>query len=155
MQAANSSVPSWIPESLTTRLPLMWFSIFFLAGIVLASLISLPLWVWIVLTLAAIALVVISQVLAPTLPQGFTFPLRPFTFMMISALFLGGLRYQLSIPQFDAFHIAFYNDRDYDLLITGVLIEPPDYRDTYTNLRIKVTRVDTGDRELPANGLIL
>lgn len=155
MQAANPSSPSRIPEFLTTRLPLMWFSIAFLAGIVLASLFSVPTWVWIVLALVGISLLVVSQALNPTLPPGFTFPLRPFTFILITALFLGALRYAVSIPQFNAFHIAFYNDRDYDLLITGVLTEPPDYRDNYTNLRIKVTRVDTGDRELPANGLLL
>ena len=62
---------------------------------------------------------------------------------------LGAARYQFSVPDFDAFHIAFYNDRDYDLLITGMLTEPPDYRDTYTNLRLRVTAVDTGDSELP------
>ncbi len=138
-----------------TRLPLMWFSLAFLTGIVLAKLLPFSEWVWILLTLASIALLIISQVLAPTLPPNFTFPLRPFTFVLITALFLGGLRYQISVPHFNAFHIAFYNDRDYDVLVTGVVTEPPDYRDNYTNLRVQVTHVDTGDRELPANGLIL
>ncbi len=27
----------------------------------------------------------------------------------------------MTVPKFDAFHIAFYNDRDYDLLVTGTL----------------------------------
>jgi competence protein ComEC len=83
------------------------------------------------------------------------FLLQPFPSILLLALFLGAARYQYSVPRFNAFHIAFYNDRDYDLLITGTLIEPPDYRDNYTNLRVRVTAVDTGDRELPANGLIL
>ena len=153
MQAANPSTPSRIPEPLMTGLPLMWFSLAFLWGIVLASLISFPIWVWIALTILAILLLIFSQIVLSGLSASFF--LRPFFFVLLTALFLGGLRYQLSIPQFNAFHIAFYNDRDYDLLITGTLIEPPDYRDNYTNLRLKVTRVDTGDRELPANGLLL
>ncbi|HSJ87664.1 MAG TPA: ComEC/Rec2 family competence protein [Anaerolineales bacterium] len=155
MQAANSSTSTRIPEPLMTRLPLMWFSLAFLTGIVLAKLLPFSEWVWVVLTLAGIALLIISQVLAPTLPPNFTFPLRPFTFVLITALFLGGLRYQISVPHFNAFHIAFYNDRDYDVLVTGVVVEPPDYRDNYTNLRVQVTQVDNGDRQLPANGLIL
>jgi competence protein ComEC len=155
MQVAKPSIIGWVPDSVFTRLPLMWFSLAFLIGIVLGKLLPFSEWVWILLTLASIALLIISQVLAPTLPPAFNFPLRPFTFVLFTALFLGGLRYQISVPHFNAFHIAFYNDRDYDLLVTGVLTEPPDYRDNYTNLRVKVTRVDTGDRELPANGLIL
>jgi hypothetical protein len=85
------------------------------------------------------------------------FILHPSSFplILLVALFLGAARYQLSVPNFDAFHIAFYNDRDYDLLITGTLIEPPDYRDNYTNLRVSVKAVDTGDGNLSASGIIL
>jgi competence protein ComEC len=153
MQAATSSRSSRIPESLMTRLPLMWFSLAFLGGIILARLVSLPNWIWAVLTIVSIILLILSQVLVPTLPIPF-WP-RPFAFILLTAVCLGGLRYQISVPQFSAFHIAFYNDRDYDLLITGTLLEPPDYRDNYTNLRLKVNYVDTGDRQLPASGIIL
>ena len=41
------------------------------------------------------------------------------------------------------------------MLITGTLVEAPDYRDNYTNLRLDVEKVDTGDRDLPVHGLIL
>jgi competence protein ComEC len=87
--------------------------------------------------------------------SAFFFLLHPFAFILFIALALGAARYQKSVPSFDAFHIAFYNDREYDLLITGTLVEPPDYRDTYTNLRVNVQKVDTGDSELPVHGLIL
>ena len=75
--------------------------------------------------------------------------------MSLVSFCLGGLRYQLSIPKIDAFHIAWYNDREYDLLVTGTLSEPPDYRDTYTNLRLKVEAVDTGSGDLPVEGDVL
>src|SRR6266511_2624038 len=152
MQATNPLTWNRVQEQMS-RLPLMWFSLAFLAGIVLASLVSLSIWVWIALTVFAIFLVILSQILAPRLSSRPI--LHPFSFILLTALLLGATRYQVSIPHFNAFHIAFYNDRDYDLLITGILIEPPDYRDNYTNLRLKVTHVDTGDRELPANGLLL
>ncbi|MGE5774679.1 MAG: ComEC/Rec2 family competence protein, partial [Chloroflexota bacterium] len=135
------------------QLPLMWFSLAFLVGIVIAKLVSLPLQTWIILTSVSIFLVILAQLLAPRLSE--SFPLHPFAFILLCAFSFGAVRYQISVPHFDAFNIAFYNDRDYDLLITGTLTEPPDYRDNYTNLRLSVTQVDTGDGDLPANGLLL
>src|SRR5690242_10483899 len=153
MQAANPPTSNRIPDRLTTQLPLMWFSLAFLGGIVLASIVSLSIWVWISLVIVAVFLLVLAQILAPRLPA--SFPLHPFAFVLLTALCLGAARYQISVPRFNAFHIAFYNDREYDLLITGTLAEPPDYRDNYTNLRVQVKAVNTGDRELPVSGLIL
>lgn len=149
MQAANPPTSLW--ERLNTQPPLMWFSLAFLAGIALGWLVSLPLWGWGLLALLALLLALLARVfpLSSFLSQPISFILHPFSFILLTALSLGAARYQFSIPQFDAFHIAFYNDRDYDLLITGYLTEPPDYRDTYTNLRVRVTAVDTGDGDLP------
>ena len=132
----------------------MWFSLAFLGGIVLASLISLSALVWGILALIALALAILLRVLTPRLSLS-SFFIQPFAFILLFALFLGAARYQLSVPDFDANHIAFYNDREYDLLITGTIAEPPDYRDNYTNLRVDVEKVDTGDRDLPVHGLIL
>jgi competence protein ComEC len=153
MQAANPSPSHRIQEQLTTRLPLVWFSLAFLVGIVVASLVSLHFLVWITLLVVSVVLVILAQILASRVPD--SFPLHPFAFILLCAFCFGAVRYQMSVPRFNAFHIAFYNDRDYDLLITGTLVEPPDYRDNYTNLRLKVSGVDTGDGNLPANGLIL
>ncbi len=150
----HSSARSRLQEQLTTRLPLVWFSLAFLGGIVLASVVSLHIFVWITLFVLADLLILISRFLSrrlPSLPSIFS----PFTFVLLFALFLGAARYEYSVPRFNAFHIAFYNDRDYDMLVTGIVSEPPDYRDNYTNLRLDVTGVDTGDGDLPANGLLL
>ena len=157
MQAATPSTSSRIQEQLT-QLPLMWFSLAFLAGIVLASLVSLSIWIWTGLSILFLVLALFIRFLPPLASLRTThssFYLHPFTFVLFFALFLGAARYQLSLPEFDAFHIAYYNDRDYDMLITGTLVEAPDYRDNYTNLRLDVEKVDTGDRDLPVHGLIL
>jgi competence protein ComEC len=158
MQAANPPTSLW--ERLTTQPPLMWFSLVFIAGIVLGWLVSLPIWVWMGLSaffllLAIIARLIRLSFLRQAQDTAFSFILSPFSFILMLGLFLGAVRYQASVPHFDAFHIAFYNDRDYDLLITGTLAEPPDYRDTYTNLRVNVKSVDTGDGDLSVHGLIL
>jgi competence protein ComEC len=131
----------------------MWFSLAFLGGIVLGNLVSLSIVVWVVLAVVAFFLLILARIVSPQFNLSFLF--QPFTFVLFFGLFLGAVRYQYSVPKFDAFHIAFYNDREYDLLITGTLAEPPDYRDTYTNLRVEVTDVDTGDGDLPVSGLIL
>ena len=151
MQAENPSTSS-MREQLTTQPPLMWISLVFLAGIVLGSLISLSIWIWFGLALLFLLFAIIARLFRLS---SFSFLLQPFTFILFLALALGAARYQRTVPNFDAFHIAFYNDRDYDLLITGTLVAPPDYRDTYTNLRLDIRSVDTGDQELPVHGLIL
>jgi competence protein ComEC len=154
MQAA---APNRIPPQLTASFPLVWVSLAFLSGIVLAKYSSLSLWVWVALAILFLLLAIGSRVfhLSAFISHPSSFLLQPFSFILFFSLFLGSARYQLSVPNFDAFHIAFYNDRDYDLLITGTLVEPPDYRDSYTNLRLQVTAVDTGDGDLQANGLLL
>ena len=150
MQAANH--PTSLREQLTTQPPLMWFSLAFLGGIVLGKSVSLSIWVWLGLAFIFIFIAIPARIFHLS---SLHFLLAPFTFILIFGLFLGAARYQYSVPKFDAFQIAFYNDRDYDLLITGHLAEPPDYRDNYTNLRVEVEGVDTGDGDLQANGLIL
>jgi competence protein ComEC len=158
MQAVTPPKDSRIPDLLlTTRLPLMWFSLAFLAGIALGSLFSLSLWMWIALAVIFLLLAVLVRFfpLSSIIHQPLNNLFSSFAFILVFALFLGAARYQYSVPKFDAFHIAFYNDRDYDLLITGTVSEPPDYRDNYTNLRVQVSGVDTGDGDLPVGGLIL
>jgi competence protein ComEC len=144
MQTETASLP--LRERLLSQPPLMWVSLAFLGGIIFGSLVMLPAWGWALLAGLFLGLSLSARRLQ----------LSPFLLFLGMVLVLGAMRYQVTIPRFDAFHIAFYNDRDYDLLVTGTLSEPPDYRDEYTNLRLKVTAVDTGDSELPiANSLLL
>jgi competence protein ComEC len=70
-------------------------------------------------------------------------------------LFLGAARYEAKVPEPDPSHIAWYNDRAYDMLVTGAVSRPPDVRDLYTNLTIDVQSVDAGDGDLPVSGLLL
>ncbi len=76
-------------------------------------------------------------------------------FLSISVFLLGAARYHFTIPFVDAHYISWYNDREYEVLVTGTLVSPPDERDTYTNLRVDVSAVNTGDETLPVHGLIL
>ena len=143
-------------DSTLTRLralPFFWLSLAFIAGILLASQISLTYDIWIILAGVFLLFAIRSRKIAELLRLS----TRTYLIIVLSlvSFCLGGLRYQLSIPKIDAFHIAWYNDREYDLLVTGTLAEPPDYRDTYTNLQMDVEAVDTGSGDLPVEGLLL
>jgi len=130
-------------------MPLLWISLFFLTGIVLAAVVTLPAWVW---GLIAVLLLLPFLFLRKALTHS---PLSTFHFLLPFFLFLGCAYYQLRQPVIDAYHIAFYNDRAYELLVTGSLAGPPDYRDGYTNLKVQVEAVDTGDGDLLASGQML
>ncbi|MFZ5819167.1 MAG: ComEC/Rec2 family competence protein [Chloroflexota bacterium] len=136
--------------------PLSWLSLAFLAGIVLARQVTLSVLFWFGLSGLFLVLGILAYVFAGRLAF---LKISPSTLFLLSVslvfFFLGGSRYQASQPKIDAFHIAWYNDREYDVLVTGALAEPPDYRDTYTNLRIETEAIDTGSGDLPVDGLLL
>jgi competence protein ComEC len=141
-------------EDLLTRLPLTWVALAFLGGIVLASRVTLAWWIW--LSAAGVALI-IALVLRLLLPR-FSIILPSYFFLLTLSLLglcLGAARYQATVPTVDAFTLAWYNDREYDLLLTGTVDAPPDVRDTYTNLRVRVSAVDTGKGDLSVSGLVL
>ncbi len=132
-------------------MPLLWISLSFLGGILLASFLQLSLWYWLALALATVSAAVSLPRIASWARAG-AFGLVAFCLV---TLVVGAARYQETQPRFSPSDVAFYNDRQYDLLVTGWLTEPPDYRDTYTNLRISVEKVDTGEIEIPIRGLLL
>ena len=162
-------------------LPLTWISLAFLGGIILASQIALTTTLWLQLAAGsffiAIAIFIFRRIRsrpapeAPTpdspipnsqfpIPQSSKSPFPTFSSLLpilLIFIFLGAARYQAKQPDpDDPFYIAWYSDRDYEVLVTGTLIEPPDYRDTYTNLHIEVSKIGTGNsRPLPVNGTIL
>jgi len=134
-------------------LPFFWLSLAFLAGIILAAQVSLTYDIWLIL-----AGIFLLFALRPRKPANLLrLSIKTYLIIILSlvSFCLGGLNYQLRLPKIDAFHIAWYNDREYDLLVTGTLDQPPDYRDTYTNLYLKVESVDTGSGDLPVEGELL
>jgi competence protein ComEC len=137
-------------------MPLLWIALSFTCGIVIASVLALSANLWLGIGLAILLIVVLFSLprLSDNLLSSYLlrFPLSAF---VIIFLFFGAWWYQFRQPNIDAFNIAFYNDRDYEMLVTGTLAEPPDYRDTYTNLRINVEAVDSGSGDWPVSGVLL
>jgi competence protein ComEC len=139
-------------------MPLVWISISFVTGIIAASLFTLSENLWLGMYLASLFIFILLRLLQYSnnpVSRFFTQSRRPFIFILPIFFLFGSWWYQVRLPNIDAFHIAFYNDRSYEILMTGTLTEPPDYRDTYTNLQIKVENVDSGSGDMPVQGFIL
>ncbi len=136
-------------------MPLLWISLAFVSGIVISSLLSLSAILWLGIGLVVLLLAFLASQIIKR--RNISLPNFPFvlTLSMLIGVIAGAWWYQFRQPNIDAFHVAFYNDRDYEMLVTGTLAEPPDYRDTYTNLRLNVEAIDSGSGDLPASGLML
>ena len=138
-------------------MPLLWISLLFLAGIIISSLLSFNLYIWIIAGGALIlitSLFVSSRVSSSSILKP-RFEIRLSHLVYIFFFFAGGAWYQFRQPNIDVSQVAFYNDREYEILVTGRLVEPPDYRDSYTNLHLRVEAVDSGSGDLPAQGELL
>jgi competence protein ComEC len=144
-------------------MPLLCVSLAFIAGILLAHAVSLPVFVWLLLAAVAVVAAILIRRIAPhlaSLSLVARFPwLGVSTISLLSAcgiaLLLGAARLQATVPAHNISQVDWFNDRQYDLLITGTLAGPPDYRDTYTNLRLQATQVDTGQGTFNVGGLLL
>ncbi len=153
MKTSNQQAPGRFLR-FTAWMPLLWLSLAFLAGILAADHWGLPFKTWLILAGALLLLSILLRILSRR--THFSIPSALlFIPILLTVFSLGAARYRASIPRLDASYIAWFNDRPYELLVTGVLADPPDERDTYTNLRIHVTEVFTGGKILPVDGLLL
>ena len=135
MQPTDQPVPNPF-EKLTAFLPLFWLSLAFLAGILFAQSAHASTLLWLLLAALAVLLALLVRLLLPRLRvPGFLHSSPASLFLValsLTVFFLGAARYQASLPTVDSHYVAWYNDRDYALLVTGTLADPPDVRDTYT-----------------------
>jgi hypothetical protein len=135
-------------------MPLVWISISFIAGIITANVFSLPEYFW--LGTGLIFFILFFLLRNPAISNNLLLKqisgIHYFYFILPAFFLLGAWWYQFRQPVIDAFHVAFYNDRSYEILVMGTLTEPPDLRDTYTNLKLKVEAVDSGSGDLSAGG---
>ncbi len=150
-------------------MPLLWLSVAYICGVLLEAEQPLSLGVWLALaglSLASLAvrrlggaarflparglaawraglavlegarLAAFFRSFGPFLP-----PLHLPLAALILALCLGAIRCQIARPSIDAGHVAAYLDQEETYVIEGVLVEPPDQRDTYTQARLRTERL--------------
>ncbi|MCP5099772.1 MAG: ComEC/Rec2 family competence protein, partial [Chloroflexi bacterium] len=73
----------------------------------------------------------------------------------LGVIALGAARYDTAVPTIDENHIAFYHD-DTDVQLTGLVIDEPDIRDRYINLRVAAEQLELADgTTIPVAGTLL
>ena len=72
----------------------------------------------------------------------------------VMILALAALRYGTAVPTIDETHIAFYNGTR-NVTITGLVVDEPDVRDRFVNLRVAVDSIQvSGGARLPMQGVM-
>ena len=111
-------------------LPLLWVSLAFPSGIVANRFLHAPLAVWLIITF--------TPIIAALILRRRYARLVSLNVWLIASVFivvlLGAMRYQQTNCKITPADASWYNGRKYDVLITGSLTDPADYRDAYTNL---------------------
>ncbi|MCP4423462.1 MAG: DNA internalization-related competence protein ComEC/Rec2 [Chloroflexi bacterium] len=73
----------------------------------------------------------------------------------LAAVGFGGARYTTAVPHINESHIAHYNDSQ-KVTLTGLVIDEPDTRDRFVNLRVAIDSIALGDGAVqPVHGVAL
>ncbi len=123
---------------------LIYLTAAWVVGIICAALLALPTMAWLVLLVLPVGYLVIWW----NDPN-----LRRVHFIFL-ALLLGALRYQLLLPAPSDLALAQFNERGSASLI-GIVVDEPDQRDAYTDLRLNVTKISSGGGWQSVSGLAL
>jgi len=121
-------------------MPLLWLSLAFIAGIIIADNVDLPVTTWLILAVVSLALwlliLFIQWIMARrAFVQESDSPLFTLSPLLLLALTLGGLRYQVFLPNLtNPNFIASQNDTGEHVTLTGVVDSFPDICDTYLYL---------------------
>jgi competence protein ComEC len=145
-------------------MPLLWLSLAFIAGIIVADNVDLPATTWLILAGVVFGLTLVVFIIQRirarrAFASESHSPLFTLTPLLLLALALGGLRYQASLPDLsDPNFIASHNDTGEHVTITCVVDSFPDLRDNYLYLRIQTENIrpygTTTQRE-PVYGTLL
>ncbi len=76
-------------------------------------------------------------------------------FGLLLVLFLGATRYQANFQEPTPDDIRRLNDLGELVRLTGIVVDYPDERDSYTGLRVRVEEVEQDEGTRPAQGLVL
>lgn len=157
-------------------MPLLWLSLAFICGIVIAAAGRISAIAWIILAGSSLLLQVLIgyaqrhgvdidrwlsrlwhrlPAWVQILRSKIHLPLPGLILLVCFAL--GGWRYQSGEPQKTPGFITWYNDKYREVIIEGVVIKPPDKFDTYQRLRLKVIGLqrETAPKFSPVEGNIL
>jgi competence protein ComEC len=129
----------------------MWLSLAFLAGVALASVLSLAAWAWLLMGAGVLATAVLGAAIRrssnPRVASlGVTLSARspcanlPYL-VILGICLLGASRYAASQPHLEAGQVGWYVNDYYTYVVEGVIVKPADYQDTQTVLTIAAERI--------------
>ena len=139
-------------------MPVIWTTISFAVGLIAADNLSWNSFVWILVGLIGSLISGITLWLTRKRISDNTSLSWGLVLAMILAFFLGGIRYQISLPEYqDPAYILNYAGRSVPVQITGVVVDYPDQRDQIVNLQIKAESIRGKKDEppIPLKGLLL
>jgi competence protein ComEC len=124
-----------------------------ISGILLASAQTLSASAWLIGAGAAMIVAIVVTIVLRK--RNARLSIIPFALVI---LLLGAARYQSQIPDpDDRSYIAAFNDWGTEVVVSGMVTDPPDVRDTYMNLHVAVSAVDleVGVPPFPVRGELL
>jgi competence protein ComEC len=148
----------------SNRMPLLWLSLAFLAGIIIADNAALPTTTWLIFAGVALGLLFLFylfQTIRVRRSYGVETSSTRITLIpvILLAITLGAIRYQSSLPDLnDPNFIASHNDSGERVSIIGIVDAFPDIRDTFIYLRVKTEDIrpyGTTTQHEPVYGLLL
>ncbi|MBP7228373.1 MAG: ComEC/Rec2 family competence protein [Longilinea sp.] len=118
--------------------PLLWLSLAWVGGVVLASGLKMPAWAWGLAAMVGIALTWLARRAQRRSGLSRRFPLPPG--VLLAVLALGGLRWQLAQPVWSSADLAWVH-RSHNAptwaCLSGIISSDPDKRPTQTYLRLR------------------
>lgn len=117
---------------------IVWVSIFWLVGIYAGRELPLRPIQWaVLLILTTLAALVLRK-----------HRLHRSTYLLLIPFFLGALRARLDVKELSPDDLAFYNDLELPVRITGTIVDDPEPHETYTALRVRAERLVIPDLDL-------
>ncbi|MFC2064636.1 ComEC/Rec2 family competence protein [Chloroflexota bacterium] len=136
-----------------TKRPFFLLGVFSIAVILLVDRFQISLYPWLILN--AILLLFGIQFFKYIQKNGDDYSSRPLFILVIIIIFLVGVRYISVQPVIDQGNIAWYNDTDGRVTLTGWVQSSPDERDGFSNLRVNITNISFIELDSEVDGLIL
>lgn len=144
IQPASLPTPAATPPvdhaiRLPKFMPFFWLALATLLGILIADLIPLTRLAWLIMLSSCMVVWLIPMIIKRGISR---FTHRPLVsrlpIIVLAAFFcLGAWRLSKSQVIPDPFHVAWYNGKGL-VELEGLIVQPPDERDTYTNLTLQV-----------------
>jgi len=117
-------------------MPLLWASAAFFAGLLLASVFSLPGWAWAAAGLLSLFLVFLERRLTGAFWSAWRhFSSLPLA-LLLGVLFLGAARYQFALPRVDPSSLAFYTGSS--VTASGLVVNAPQSGGDWVSLRLQL-----------------